>query len=70
MMRLSCQMFLEWLRNCVQETIEPVTSCFDQNTEKQAKIYQEAEFLSSEGHVFNFSWLLPDISFFTGCCTG
>ena len=25
MMRLSCQMFFEWLRNCVQETIEPST---------------------------------------------
>ena len=44
------------------------TSCFDQNNE--AKIYQETEFHSSEGHLFNFSWLLPDLSFFTGCCTG
>ena len=34
MMRFSCQMFFEWLRNCVHETIEPGTSCFDQNTEK------------------------------------
>ena len=38
MMRLSCEMFLDWLRNCVQETklIEPGTSCFDQNTEKRS----------------------------------
>ena len=36
----------------------------------EAKIYKEKEFLSSEGHLFNFSWLLPDFSFFTGCCTG
>ena len=36
----------------------------------EAKIYQEKEFLSSEGHLFNFSWLLPDFSFFTGCRTG
>ena len=36
----------------------------------EAKIYQETEFHSSEGHLFNFSWLLPDLSFFTGCCTG
>ena len=27
----------EWLRNCVQETIERCTSYFDQNTEKQSK---------------------------------
>ena len=26
----------EWLRNCVQETIEPGISCFDQNTEKRS----------------------------------
>ena len=26
----------------------------------EAKIYKEKEFLSSEGHLFNFSWLLPD----------
>ena len=36
----------------------------------KAKIYQETESLSSEGHLFNLSWLLPDLSFFTGCCTG
>ena len=36
----------------------------------EAKIYKETEFHSSEGHLFNFSWLLPDLSFFTGCCTG
>ena len=32
----------------------------------EAKIYQETEFHSSEGHLFNFSWLLPDLSFFNG----
>ena len=37
----------------------------------EAKIYQETEFHSSEGHLFNFSWLLPDLSFsVTGYCTG
>ena len=69
MRRLSCQMFFEWLRNCVQETIAPGTSCFDQ-AGNEAKTYQETEFLSSEGHLFNFFWLLSDFSFFTGCCTG
>ena len=33
----------------------------------EAKIYQETKFLSSEGYLFNFSWLLPDLSFFTEC---
>ena len=27
----------------------------------EAKIYQETEFHSSEGHLFNFSWLLPGL---------
>ena len=36
MMRLSRQMFFEWLWNCVQETIEPGTSCFDQNIKKRS----------------------------------
>ena len=69
-MRLYCQMFFEWLWNCVQETIEPGTSCFDKIPRNEAKICQETEFHSSEGHLFNFSWLLPDLIFFTGCCTG
>ena len=28
----------------------------------EAKIYKETEFLSSEGHHFNFTWLLPNFS--------
>ena len=36
MMQLSCPMFFEWLWNYVQETIEPGTSCFDQNTKKRS----------------------------------
>ena len=28
---------------------------------KEAKIYQETEFHSSEGYLFNFSWLLPGL---------
>ena len=28
----------------------------------EAKIYQETEFHSGEGHLFNFSRLLPDLS--------
>ena len=28
----------------------------------KAKICQETEFQSSEGHLFNFSWLLPDLA--------
>ena len=27
----------------------------------EAKIYQETEFHSSEGYLFNFSWLLPGL---------
>ena len=72
-MRLSCQMFFEWLRNCVQETIEPgrgIPVTLTKIPRKKAKIYQETEFLSCEGHLFNLSWLLPDFSFFTGRCTG
>ena len=73
MMLLSCQMFFEWLWNCVQETIKPGTTvqvALTKIPRNEAKIYQETEFHSSEGHLFNFSWLLPDLSFFTGCCTG
>ena len=31
----------------------------------EAKTFQETEFHSSEGYLFNVSWLLPDLSFFT-----
>ena len=48
-------------RNCWTSTKIP---------RNEAKIYKETEFLSSDGHLFNFSWLLPDFSFFTGCRTG
>ena len=102
LMRLSCQLFFEWLRNCVQETIELwpkyretklkstkkrnflyqlffewLGNCVQETywtltkiPRNEAKIDKETEFLSSEGHLFNFSWLLPDFSFFTGCRTG
>ena len=30
-------------------------------TRNEAKIYQETEFHSSEGYLFNFSWLLPSL---------
>jgi len=37
----------------------------------KAKIYQETDFLSTEGHYFiNFIWLLPDFNFLIGRCTG
>ena len=32
----------------------------------EAQVYQETEYYSSEGHLFNVSWLLPDLSFFSG----
>ena len=68
LVRLSCQLFFEWLRNCVHETIQ--WTLIKIRLSNEAKIYKETEFLSSEGNLFNFSWLLPDLSFFTGCCTG
>ena len=56
----------------MQETIEPGrgTITLTKIPRKEAKIYQETEFLSSEGHLFNLSWLLSDFGFFTGRRTG
>ena len=58
-----CETVCKKLLNLVQVTLTKISR-------NEAKIYQETEFHSSEGHLFNFSWLLPDLSFFTGCCTG
>ena len=61
MMWLSCEMFFDWLRNCA-ETIEPqVQVALTKIPRNEAKIYQETEFHSSEGYLFNFSWLLPSL---------
>ena len=58
-----CETVCKKLLNQVQVALTKISR-------NEAKIYQETEFHSSEGHLFNFSWLLPDLSFFTGCCTG
>ena len=58
-----CETVCKKLLNLVQVALTKISR-------NEAKIYQETEFHSSEGHLFNFSWLLPDLSFFTGCCTG
>ena len=58
-----CETVYKKLLNLVQVALTKISR-------NEAKICQETEFHSSEGHLFNFSWLLPDLSFFTGCCTG
>ena len=60
-----CETVCKKLLNLVQVAFTKIL-----RKSNEAKIYQETEFYSSEGHLFNFSWLLPDLSFFTGCCTG
>ena len=62
MMRLSCEMFFDWLRNCVQvKLLNLVQVALTKIPRNEAKIYQETEFHSSEGYLFNFSWLLPGL---------
>ena len=62
MMRFSCEMFFDWLRNCVQvKLLNLVQVALTKIPRNEAKIYQETEFHSSEGYLFNFSWLLPGL---------
>ena len=58
-----CETVCKKLLNLVQVALTKIPR-------NEAKIYKETEFHSSEGHLFNFSLMLPDLSFFTGCCTG
>ena len=58
-----CETVCKKLLNLVQVALTKIPR-------NEAKIYKETEFHSSEGHLFNFSLLPPDLSFFTGCCRG
>ena len=48
-MPLSCEMFFDWLRNCVQvKLLNLVQVALTKIPRNEAKIYQEMEFHSSE----------------------
>jgi len=76
LIRLSLQLSSGWnktpcrVQACLRRevTLQPNTTCFNQNAEERSLSLPRNGFSPRHWRTFiNFLWLLPDLSFFTGC---